>query len=87
LASQGADALIAGRIPAGVPSVGKIIDDPLKSGTDFLGNLATQPAMFRSEPKPGTNQAPTGSKRKIETKPAAGASKTESTRNNTRKKP
>ena len=46
-----ADALLAGRLPGGVPSVGKVIEDPLKTGQDFIGNLTSQPAKSGSSKK------------------------------------
>jgi uncharacterized protein (TIGR03546 family) len=41
-----ADKLIGGRLPTGVPSVGKVVDDPLKAGKNLLGGLTSQPASL-----------------------------------------
>lgn len=46
-----ADAVIGGRLPGGVPSVGKVVEDPLKSGKDLLGGLTSQPAGFGGKKK------------------------------------
>jgi hypothetical protein len=44
--------LIGGRLPAGVPSAGKVIEDPLKAGKSLLGGLTSQPASLGGKKKP-----------------------------------